>query len=510
VPLHRRPQWRRIRRLSFVAAAVVCASLGLFWIAGTTAAAVLAGCAVLAWMLTPLAARLAVRLGAVVRPGGRAVHRRTTPLMGGLAIVVPLLLVGLLVGAVGWSMDLSRWLPVLLGATLVAGVGCVDDLRTLGWKPKVLVQVFAGVLLVLGGWGLETLSFGVGPSLDLASWGPVLTVLWVVCATNAFNLVDGMDGLCASLTALAALVAAAWGADVLLCAVVAGASLGFLQHNLPVARTFLGDTGSQLLGFLVAVLALDLPVAGNVPLALALVAYPAGDVTVAVIRRWLRAKPLFVGDGSHVHHKALLHLGNARRALPVLLAFAGAHLLVAHLWPGPVSLALSLLLWASAVITVAVAGQIGIRMMLKNRHGFRRLHALRDYVTSLIGLARNPSEVSAALTRLGADLRLHTLTLDSVGVFHTGQPAALGIVTVDVPLHKTKASWSYVPCHMDLALDREMRSVVCDLLRRAQIRVIRLERSARRLAQVPLPPLALPPPPAAPPPTPVHSPSTLQ
>jgi UDP-GlcNAc:undecaprenyl-phosphate GlcNAc-1-phosphate transferase len=378
-------------------------------------------------------------------------------------------------------MGAGRWVPVVLGATVVAAVGWLDDLRNLGARPKLLAQALAALILVLGGWGLETLSFGLGPNVDLGPWGPVLTVLWVVCVTNAFNLVDGMDGLCAGLAALAALAAATWGAHVLVCAAVAGACLGFLQHNLPVARTFLGDTGSQLLGFLVAVLALDLPVAGNVPLALALVAYPAGDVTVAVIRRWLRAKPISVGDGSHVHHKALLHLGSARLALVALLSFAGVHMLVAHLWPGPVSLALSVLLWAGAVVVVAVVGHVRIGQMLKNRPAFRRLHALRDYVTQLIDLARTPREVGAALTRLGADLQLNTLTLDSVEVFHVTRPEALGIVTVNVPLPRARASWSYVPSHIDLALDREVHAVVCELLRRAQARVLWLARSAQRL-----------------------------
>jgi hypothetical protein len=273
-----------------------------------------------------------------------------------------------------------------------------------------------------------------------------------------------------------------------------GGSLGFLRHNAPAARVFLGDAGSQLLGLLVAAIALSLPVEGNLVMALALVAYPAGDVAVAIVRRSLRAKPLFTGDTSHVHHKVLSHLGSGRRTLALVVAFATLEAALALTVGGPTAIALGVLAWALVLLTLVVTGLVGLPRMLKNRRSFRRLHALRTYVDELLRLSMEPQEVKRALRRLAEDLDLVHLAIDRLGVVHAARELPEVVVNVPVPLKRGEARFVYAPEAGDPALERELRSVVVELIRLAQMRLLQLERREPRQTPSPAPP----PPPAEP------------
>jgi UDP-GlcNAc:undecaprenyl-phosphate GlcNAc-1-phosphate transferase len=216
--------------------------------------------------VTPLLVKTAVRVDILDQPGGRKQHPMAVPRLGGVAIAIGLTaaLGATIVAEVlveGTAVDLSPLLPILAGSLLVFAVGLWDDIdpRTPGFK--MAVELLACVIVIGAGIVISRVTF-FGTTYDLGWGGPVLTTLWILVITNAFNLLDGLDGLAGGLIAIAAATCAVVllargdtaGARVLVALV--GAVIGFLVFNLYPARIFLGDSGSLLAGFLLAVTAI--------------------------------------------------------------------------------------------------------------------------------------------------------------------------------------------------------------------------------------------------------------
>ena len=267
---------------------------------------------------TFLARHAAVHLGWLDRPNGRKVHSNPIPLLGGLAIYNAFLITLLVTNS---RRVLEEGSIVLVGATLLLVVGIVDDQRGLSPRLKLLAQVAAAILLVIGGIGVGFLPF---PWLNL-----VVTIVWVVAICNAMNLLDNMDGLsagvaaiaCAFFMLLAVLRGQIWVSIV--AAVLLGATLGFLRFNWNPATIFMGDAGSLLLGFLLAVLALKLRFPGVderrtwlVPILI--LAVPIFDTTLVTLSRLRRGVPITSGGRDHVSHR-LVRLGlSVREAVTVI------------------------------------------------------------------------------------------------------------------------------------------------------------------------------------------------
>jgi UDP-GlcNAc:undecaprenyl-phosphate GlcNAc-1-phosphate transferase len=317
---------------------------------------------VITWAAAHLVRRLGPRLGLVDHPGQRKVHTRPIPTGGGLAIwlgiVGPLVLGLLLLGflpanpqsqATAWlrlPQDVRQHLPGLveqsgkLGALLAGGtvlmlLGLVDDRRGLDWRVRLGVQTLVAVVLVLFGWRLSL--FIQTPWIT----GP-LSVLWIVGLVNSFNMLDNMDGLSAGVAAIAGTMLAA----VMLMAgdptthqpqlfvggfllVVVGALVGFLWHNRPPARLFMGDAGSYLVGYLLAMATLTATFAGDevpphaVLAPLCVLAVPLYDTATVVLIRLRAGRSPFVGDKSHFSHR-LVELGmtKTQAVLTIYLATA--------------------------------------------------------------------------------------------------------------------------------------------------------------------------------------------
>ncbi|HEX9968095.1 MAG TPA: MraY family glycosyltransferase, partial [Solirubrobacterales bacterium] len=215
-------------------------------------------------VLTPMTIRLAQRIRAIDLPNPRSLHEQPTPKLGGLAI-----LVGALLSAVIWLPWDAETEAILAGAVAIAAVGVLDDLYDLNAAAKLLGQTAAVVIPVSVGVTVESFTFPFLGALDPASVdlvtlpgggaidiGDVGTTIGIVAMINVINLIDGVDGLAAGVCAIAALTLTAIALSLdrnaagVLAATVAGASLGFLRHGFPPARTFMGDTGSNLLGYL--------------------------------------------------------------------------------------------------------------------------------------------------------------------------------------------------------------------------------------------------------------------
>ncbi len=278
--------------------------------------------ALLALLATPVTRWLAHRLGMVDQPGLRKAHRAPTPLLGGLAMYVGLLLAFVFLGQRDW---LTEGLGILGGATLMLVTGLWDDRYGMPAGLKLAAGVVAALFLS-----------GLGVRVQLTGWlwlDTVVTVLWVVGITNAANLMDNMDGLAAGLTAVAAVffltLAGLEGQGLVasLAAALLGAALGFLFYNLAPAASFMGDAGSLTIGFLLAALGIKLrflgaPLAATWMAPIVVLGIFIFDTTLVTVSRLRRGRSPFQGGSDHTSHR-LVQLGlSAPRAVLTLYVAA--------------------------------------------------------------------------------------------------------------------------------------------------------------------------------------------
>lgn len=282
--------------------------------------AVVAG--LIAFVGTPFTLVLARRFGFISYPNSRQTHIMPIPLMGGVAIWAGFV-VSLLV--FGRGAEYRELLAIVVGATVIFIVGLVDDRIGLKPLPKLIGQLIAAFALVLG--GVQARMFG-NAILDV-----LVTVVWVVGICNAINFSDNMDGLAAGISAVAAgsfLLLAAFNGQVLvssLAAALLGACLGFLFYNFQPALTFMGDAGSLLLGFMLAVLGIKLSFPGVNPLStwmapIVVLGVPIFDTALVIISRLRRQISILRGGADHTSHR-LVRLGlSHRRAVLALYSVA--------------------------------------------------------------------------------------------------------------------------------------------------------------------------------------------
>src|SRR5688572_25133777 len=273
------------------------------------AVAAFAVAAVVTLVITPLTARLAVRWGAIDLPRDRDLHDAPVPRLGGLAI-----LAGILVAAVIF-LPFDGETRGILGGALVAGiVGSIDDLYDLPPAAKLAGQIAAAAIPVAAGVRVEAFTLPFLGLVDLgATGGGVLTGLAMVAVMNVVNFTDGVDGLAAGVCTISGVTFAIIALSLdrvdagVLAAITAGAALGFLWHNFHPASVFMGDAGSNLLGLLLACIAVQgvLKTAAVVALVFPLVvlAVPILDTAFVVAKRFKYRRPAWQADTEHFHHR---------------------------------------------------------------------------------------------------------------------------------------------------------------------------------------------------------------
>lgn len=294
--------------------------------------------------LTPLAARLARRIGAIDFPRARGLNQRPTPKLGGLAI-----LIGVLVAAAIWlpgTIHLPRvphapkgsggtvhTLAIIAGAALIALVGAVDDWRTLSPPVKLLGQIAAAVIAVAGGVRVDDLTLPFIGALQFPHEGGVLSAIWLVGMMNVVNFSDGVDGLAAGICTIDGIAFTVIVFDLpggavaaaILAALTAGAAAGFLIYNFPPASLFMGDSGSNLLGYLLGVVAvigtLKTPTLIALALPLLILAVPFLDTGFVVAKRLKYRRKPWSADANHFHHRMARIGFSPRRTVAYLYAW---------------------------------------------------------------------------------------------------------------------------------------------------------------------------------------------
>jgi UDP-GlcNAc:undecaprenyl-phosphate GlcNAc-1-phosphate transferase len=282
-------------------------------------------------VLVPAIMRWARRIGALDHPGPRRVHREPVPTLGGLAFAAAVLGGAWLAMALpgpARELDLRPLIGITLAALPILALGITDDLRGAPPLAKLGVQACAALVLYHYGLGVPILTHPAGGNVELGWLNAPLPVLWVLVVVNAVNLIDGLDGLAAGvvLVASATLWWVARGhADLYVMfftALLIGATAGFLRYNFPPARVFMGDTGSQFLGFMLAAISLleNRKGTATVTLLFPLVALalPIADSVLAFLRRAIAGRHVFQPDTGHIHHR-LLRLGLTQRQATLLL-----------------------------------------------------------------------------------------------------------------------------------------------------------------------------------------------
>ena len=288
----------------------------------------------LSFALTWNVRNIALSRGWVALPASsRHIHEVPLPRLGGVAIffsfvtVIALLVVVSALFQFESGLSPRKVFYLILCGTMVFGLGLYDDLRPVKPYVKLAVQSLAAVMLFIGGFRVLRLPLFFG--WEDFGWASLpLTIIWVLLITNAFNLIDGLDGLAAGSalfsTVTVFIISLVSGDPLisLLTVVLAGAILGFLRFNFNPATIFLGDSGSLFIGFMLSALALagsqKAPTVVAVAIPVVSFGLPLVETTLSVFRRWLNGQPLFSADREHIHHK-LLERGFSQRQVVVML-----------------------------------------------------------------------------------------------------------------------------------------------------------------------------------------------
>ena len=297
----------------------------------------------LAYVITPLIQRLAIKINALDLPGERKLHRQPVPRLGGIAIYLAFLIalnIGVLLSDTLLRLfehALRGWLGLFFGGSVVLALGIVDDIYQLRPVKKLLFQTLAALIVYLSGLHITQIASPFNGSIELGWLALPATVFWIVGITNAMNLIDGLDGLASGIaliiTATILFLSLVNGKPALavISAVLCGSTLGFLRYNFNPARIFMGDSGSMFLGFTLAVLAVQGTQKSSTAVAILIpllfFGLPIADTSLALWRRMIK-KPrhdqavqdwkLFRGDREHIHHK-LLDLGLSHRSAVLTL-----------------------------------------------------------------------------------------------------------------------------------------------------------------------------------------------
>ena len=275
--------------------------------------------------------KIAHHINALDIPNERKVHKKPMPRIGGLAIFSAFLVGYMLFGL----HDDPRMISVLIGSFIIILTGIIDDINPIKARNKFLFQILAALVVVLYGKMYFTDITLIGFTFNFPTWiNMVLTTFFIVAVINAINLIDGLDGLSSGICSIYFLTIAIigfvlnkfGGLDVILSLIMLGATLGFLCHNFPPAKIFMGDTGSMFLGFIISIIALigyKVATVTSILIPIILLFIPIIDTLFAIIRRVLKKESIGTPDKEHLHHQ-LLRMTSSPTKTVLLIYFINA------------------------------------------------------------------------------------------------------------------------------------------------------------------------------------------
>lgn len=263
-------------------------------------------------LLVPIIKKIAIHIGAMDEPNARKIHKVPMPRLGGLAIYLAFLLGYMLYGEINTQM-----ISILISSFLLVLVGIFDDIKPVPARYKLIVQIIASIVVVIyGNLSFQEISilghkFYFSPVIN-----NIISVIFIVGITNAINLIDGLDGLASGVSVIYFLTIAIiafilnriGGLDIILSLIMLGSTLGFLVHNFPPAKIFMGDTGSLFLGFMISIIALlgyKVTTFTSLIVPIVILAIPIFDTIFAILRRLLKGQNIVEADKEHFHHQLL-------------------------------------------------------------------------------------------------------------------------------------------------------------------------------------------------------------
>jgi UDP-GlcNAc:undecaprenyl-phosphate/decaprenyl-phosphate GlcNAc-1-phosphate transferase len=388
---------------------------------------------VLSVVATPMVRLFALRIGAISTPGGRHVHARVVPRLGGIALavawIVPVVFLSLrdptIVNAV--HGELVQLFAVVIGGAVICAVGALDDARGVRPVYKLMAQVALASFAFACGFHIQNVQLPLFGAFSMGVFALPVTVLWIVGVTNAVNLIDGLDGLAAGVAFFAAFtsfVIASLSGSVfvaLMMAALMGALVGFLFFNFNPARIFMGDSGSYFLGYVLATTALGGGLQQKASTAVSLLVpvlalgVPIFDTLFSMVRRLIERRSIFSADRGHVHHR-LLDLGLTHRravmflyGVSSLLAGGAIAVSLGRSWHVGLALLSVTIVFVGFVKFLGYFEYLHFRKRQKSRLRDPFTEALRAVVPRLIvdlSKATNESGALEVLQRLTSDTEI--------------------------------------------------------------------------------------------------------
>lgn len=274
-------------------------------------------------ILTYLMIKISKNMNIMDIPNERSVHKKPTPLLGGIAIFLSFLF-----GFILFGNQNPLMISILIASFLILLLGIFDDIKPIKARYKFVIHILVALIVVFYG-GLKLTHVDIfGLSLNFKWMSPYVTILIIVGIINAVNLIDGLDGLCAGISSIyfltigviALILNKFNGLDIILSFIMLGSTLGFLVFNYPPAKIFMGDTGSTFLGLMISVIMLlgfKTVTLTSLLIPLVLLILPITDTLFAIIRRALNKKPIGQADKEHIHHQLLKHLSTRKTILVI-------------------------------------------------------------------------------------------------------------------------------------------------------------------------------------------------
>ncbi|PNT90947.1 MraY family glycosyltransferase [Clostridium thermosuccinogenes] len=300
---------------------------------------------IVAFFATPMAKKLAFKIGAVDVPkDDRRMHKKPIARLGGLAIIA-----GFMISVLFYVVDAlydgssplrvnSQFFGLLAGIVIIVALGIADDIKSLSARFKLVFQIIAALAVVISGTRIEYVTNPLSKT-GISQLNPILsytiTLLWIIGITNALNFIDGLDGLAAGVSSIASLslfivsvIFERWDVAILTAA-LAGSALGFLPYNFNPAKIFMGDTGATFLGFTLGVVSIQGTLKSYAAIAIAIpvlvLGLPLFDTIFAILRRLLNHKPIMEADRGHLHHR-LIDMGLSQKQSVVIMYILSAAL----------------------------------------------------------------------------------------------------------------------------------------------------------------------------------------